>query len=886
MCYTKYIYLVGGIYENMKQTEKFFKKRSENRYFGVFLLGFLIMMIVLIPFIIRGDGIFFYYGDYNAQQMPFYNLANDAIRDGQLGWNWFTDLGTDFLSSYSFYLTGSPFFWLTVLLPRGAVIYSMPFILAVKHGLATLTAYIYIRKFVRSKASALTGALLYAFSGFQIFNIFFNHFQDVTALFPLMLIAMEENINNHRKGAFAIIVAVMALINYYFFCGQVVFLIIYYLFRMKCPDFHTSWKKFIGLWIEAIIGTAIAAVILVPAFLSIINNPRVDSRMYETEIFLYDEQVTILRVIQTFFMPSDPPAFPVLFDIGYKWASVGGYLPLIGMLGVITFMRTHRMHWATKLSYCLIICAFIPVLNSLFQAANSLYYARWFYMPILIFAMMSARTIDEEGVKIKPAVIFSVVVIAAFIVQSLMPIQVLDENTVLYFSFPNDIGYFFITVCIALFSLLIAGYLFDLKKRGKPYEMAMLCTTVVFCLGLTFTTMYYGAVVKGDEKSNYKQYAIDAGDDVYEKVSEDNFFRIDISTDCDNYPMFWKLPNIRAFQSVVSPSIMEFYNANKINRFEASKPPLDDFSLRGLLSVKYYYREKNEDMKYASGVSEDGKRSFKERRGNVAILDALGKKYSHEMYPNDVNITEALPGFEYVGENDFYEIYENKLYIPMGIGYDKYMAEDKADELDSLQHEGVLMKALVLSDEQIEKYADILTEVEFKADEEFSEEEYMEICKEKQEKCSQSFKYDSYGFTSEIELEKPQLVFYSVPYSTGWSAEVNGKAVDIEKVDNGLMAVRGESGKNTIIFHYESPGLKHGLIISVSALAVLILYILICRRFRGKEKEYGITHTYDYVSQGDSMSTKEFYDVVIGEGVKADENEKNSKDKEVKKAKS
>jgi hypothetical protein len=50
--------------------------------------------------------------------MPFYNLANDAVREGQFGWNWYTDLGTEFISSYSFYLLGSPFFWLTVLLPR------------------------------------------------------------------------------------------------------------------------------------------------------------------------------------------------------------------------------------------------------------------------------------------------------------------------------------------------------------------------------------------------------------------------------------------------------------------------------------------------------------------------------------------------------------------------------------------------------------------------------------------------------------------------------------------------------------------------------------------------------------------------------------------------
>lgn len=164
---------------------------SKEKYLTAFLLGFGCLFISIVPIMISNRGYFIYSGDYNAQQIPFYNMANDTVRSGgAFGWNWLTDLGSDFLTSYSFYLSGSPFFWLTTILPRGLVTFSMPVLLAVKHGLASLTAYAYIRRFVRSKEASLVGALLYACSGFQAFNIFFNHFQDVTAFFPLMLIAM------------------------------------------------------------------------------------------------------------------------------------------------------------------------------------------------------------------------------------------------------------------------------------------------------------------------------------------------------------------------------------------------------------------------------------------------------------------------------------------------------------------------------------------------------------------------------------------------------------------------------------------------------------------------------------------------------------------------
>lgn len=830
----------------MQATNYRISKYSKDRYFLVFLLGFAVMMVTLIPFMICEKGRFIYYGDYNAQQIPFYSLVNDAVRSGQFGWNWYTDLGTDLLSSYSFYLTGSPFFWLTVLLPRGAVTYAMPFLLALKHGIATLTAYIYIRRFVRGKQSALTGALLYAFSGFQIYNIFFNHFQDVTAFFPLMLIAMEENINNHRKGAFAFTVALMACINYYFFCGQAVFLVIYYLFRMKCPDFHTSWKKFFLLCFEAVIGTAVAGAILLPSFLLVINNTRVSDPLFGTDALIYKDSTVIPRIIQTFFMPSDPPAFPILFDSDYeKWASIGGYFPLFGMIGVITFMRTHRKHWATRISYFLIICAMIPILNCLFQAANGYYYARWFYMPILLFAMMTSRTIDEEGVKIKPAMIISIAMLALFIFQSLMPIQLRDGG-LLYLSVPSDIKYFWITMCIALFSLMIVGYLFDLKNRGKSYGHAMVWTTAVFCVGLIFTTTLYNAV--SPEKANeYIDSAIDGGSEVYENLSEDNFFRVDMSNSVDNYPMFWQLPSIRAFQSVVEPSIMKFYQAIDMDRAVASRPDPDHYTLRGLFSVKYYYRQKTNDMRFASGIpessSEKKNNSFANLLGDKIVNNAIEVKEASQM-----NIPEEMPGFEYVGENEYFEIYENKLYIPMGMGFSKYVSESTLESRSKKIREKLLMNALILSDEQIEKYSDILTEVPEADLSGLNKTDYREFCEERLKNCSSSFTFDSYGFKSVIDLDSPQLVFFSVPYSKGWTAEVNGKPADIEKVSYGFMAVKADSGNNTIEFHYETPGLKHGIMITGAALLILIMYLLICRRFRGKEKEFGFAHTYDYTS--------------------------------------
>ena len=812
----------------------------KEKYLSAFLIGFFTLLVTTLPMMITERGYFIYFGDFNAQQIPFYSLANDTVRSGSFGWNWFTDLGSDFMTSYSFYLFGSPFFWLSTLLPRWLVLYSLPFLLAIKHGMASLTAYIYIRRFVRGKNAALTGALLYAFSGFQVYNIFFNHFQDVTAFFPLMLIAMEENINCRRKGVFALSVALMACINYYFFAGQAVFLVLYYLFRMRCADFHTSWKKFFLLIFEAVIGSCMAAFIILPSAMALMGNYRISEHAYGLDMIAYNDKSLIPRIIQTFFMPSDPPAYPNLLRSDYeKWASIGGYLPLFSMVGVLTFLRMHKKHWATRLLACCGIFAVIPVLNSLFQAANSYYYARWFYMPILIMAMMTAHTLDDENCDCKFGLHFCAVMLAALAVIGVLPQTPDDDKKAKLFSMPDDPLYFWLTISVAVVFLICTFFLLRRKKKGTLSTRFMVFATAAASVICILTTSLYGANTI-ESAREYISSAIEGGDDVYEKVTSDNFFRIDISEDCDNYPMIWGLPTMRAFQSVVCTSIMDFYSFIGIQRDVASRAELSNYPLRGLFSVKYYYKEKTEGCSYEELVSSSKDSS----------LDSSASSKNSAKDDEDTSrviIPDELPSFKYIGENDHFEIYENELFIPMGFGYDKYVKKSDAESKSKLQRQNVMMKALVLSDEQAEKYSDILTEYDMGNASTLSRNTYSVFCNEKRKCCSKSFTFDSRGFTSVIDLAKPQLVFFSVPYSEGWTAEVNGVPADVERVDEGFMAVRVDAGENTIVFSYDTPYLRMGIIISLCAAAVLVLYVLLFGR-RRNGRLIDIKHYYDYTS--------------------------------------
>ena len=160
------------------------------------------------------------------------------------------------MNAYSFYLYGSPFFWLSVLLPQSWLPYMMVPLLVLKFGVAGGGAFLYLRRYVKNENYAVLGACLYALSGFAVYNVFFNHFVDVVALFPYLLWALDEAIYENRHGLFAFWVAVNLLNNYFFFVGQVIFLCIYFVCKLTAKDFRLTGRKFGHLLWESVLGVA------------------------------------------------------------------------------------------------------------------------------------------------------------------------------------------------------------------------------------------------------------------------------------------------------------------------------------------------------------------------------------------------------------------------------------------------------------------------------------------------------------------------------------------------------------------------------------------------------------------------------------------------------
>ena len=116
---------------------------------------------------------------------------------------------------------------------------------------------------------------------------------------------------------------------------------------------------------------------------------------------------------------------------------------------------------------------------------------------------------------------------------------------------------------------------------------------------------------------------------------------------------------------------------------------------------------------------------------------------------------------------------------------------------------------------------------------------YSDICKQHAENSCSSFEYTDTGFKAEFSNKGTEnLLFFSVPYSDGFTAFVNGKETEIEKVNNGFMAVLVPAESECDIeFVYKTPGLSTGIIITAVSFGLLLVYASIVILLSYKKKD-------------------------------------------------
>ena len=782
--------------------EKFIKPRlltpreqDRKKFWQAVGLCALTAAIFFLPFYILDGGFFHYAGDFNSQQISFYRYMNGFVKgagypDSAFAgaphntFSWATDLGSGVMNAYSFYLYGSPFFWLSVLLPQSWLPYMMVPLLVLKFGVAGGGAYLYLRRYVKNANYAVLGACLYALSGFAVYNVFFNHFVDVVALFPYLLWALDEAIYENRHGLFAFWVAVNLLNNYFFFVGQVIFLCIYFVCKLTAKDFRLTGRKFGHLLWESVLGVAMGCLLLFPAVLSLLQNPRTIDLSSGWGFLTYAKVQQYLAILLSWILPPDSPYLTSVWSEGViKWTSMTAYLPLCSLAGAMAYWRSRKADSKKRIVAVCAVCALVPVLNSAFYALNSSYYARWYYMPTLILAAMTVNALEDPEVDLDaPARGISWIMLAA-LVFAVVPVR--DDTTETWsFGVLKNPGQFFTVLGFGLLGLMLYRYLCGVWRQDSRFVQRMTAAVLVFACA--FTMVHIGIGKFGQWHTDSDLVEQDTNALLLKNALPEGDYRIDTYKIHDNIGMWLDKSCLQYFGSTAAPSILSFYPGLGVKRDVRSEPEITNYALRGLLSVEY-------------------------------LITTPEKRESFE--------DEADEGWTYLADVDGYALYHNDNYVPMGFTYDYYVTEATYETSIKTLRSNLLLRALVLEDEDVEKYSSYLTELPDALLDDLHYDSYTQDCADRRAHSCSVFQMNNAGFHAEITLEKPNLVFFSVPYDDGFTAYVNGEKTGILRVDEGLMAVLCPAGASSIDFVYQADGLSASRVVTAVAIPVWVVYV-------------------------------------------------------------
>ena len=381
----------------------------------------------------------------------------------------------------------------------------------------------------------------------------------------------------------------------------------------------------------------------------------------------------------------------------------------------------------------------MPVLNSAFYALNSSYYARWYYMPVLILCAMTACALEAPDTDLDAPARGIGWLMVATLAFAVVPVQDTESGSWSFGVLQNP-GQFAAVFAFGLGGLLVYRFLCGRWRGQKVFARRLLAATLAFACAFSVVHIGIGKFGQWNTDSDLVEEYTNAL-----KLKEDlpaGDWRVDTYKTHDNLGLWLDKSCLQYFGSTAAPSILSFYPALGVKRDVRSEPELSNYALRGLLSVKYLLttRKHQED----------------------------------------------------------------------------FLAEATRSNL--------LMRALVLKDEDAETYSEYLQPLPEERLNDLYYDTYVEDCDARRATASRVFTMTNSGFHAEIDLTRENLVFFSVPYDDGFTAYVNGEQADIVEVDEGLMAVLCPAGTNRVDFVYQADGYSLSRTVTLAAIPVFAVY--------------------------------------------------------------
>jgi len=218
-------------------------------------------------------------------------------------WDFSIGYGSDILTTFSYYVIGDPLALSSFFVPEKYTEYLYDALVVIRFYLAGASFSAFCLSKKKGKAATLAGALTYAFCAYAVHaGIKHPFFINPMIYFPLLLIGAERVFNKKKPGFFIFMVFVSALSNFYFFYMLALGIAIYVVFRFFTFRHERVLRELgqtlLRFLLYGITGTAMSMVLFLP---------------------------TLLLFGDTLRSQAQTPAM-ILYPAGYYWNFILGYL--------------------------------------------------------------------------------------------------------------------------------------------------------------------------------------------------------------------------------------------------------------------------------------------------------------------------------------------------------------------------------------------------------------------------------------------------------------------------------------------------------------------------------------------------------------------------------
>jgi uncharacterized membrane protein YfhO len=806
--------------------------------------------------------------DLWGQFFPMFVESYNNIRDGGSPfWSWNGMLGFNVFAQSAYY-THSLFNLLFLPFAQESLQAVFHYITLLKYACCSLTFCIFLRyKYQRIDLLTVAFSLAYAFCGYMLAYISQPIVTDIVILAPIVTLGLERLIFKQKPLLYVAALFAAIYSNFYIAYSLCIFTVLYFIVTLvaeKGIDIKKALKNF---FVFSLIAGALAAFELIPVALALRDT------VSGSENSILPSGLTVTKTLTDYFSKLMPGT-----DFTLVWQVPNIFSGIISLIALPLFFLNRKFSLRKKIAYgSLIVFMLFSMTNNIFiyfwhgfHYPNQLN-GRWTFLFTLFILMIAYETILNIRYITKKQYIYALFVVFLIVagargnlnpqyLTSVAIAVVVMIVVVIYVSmFAGNLR---ILVALLLISEVFLNTVLSFRETNDnkqyvnynfpPYEnfskiddymeeaetilpegfyRQELNTFFTFDAGQLFDykgITYYGSVMSKFAYNFFKSLGLD----VYTQ---------NISTIyTPNYPIVNSLLNIRFIinhTDLTTPiGFEEYYDGKNYKIFE-NKYTLPLAFIADSNATEFTFDESQ--SKY--------------QQQNALFNAVIGKEVDPytTFKPSDVIVGNAKigTGQEFnSGERDktYYLRTDSDKMVTVDYKYTVtqngyYMAKHgmKAGALGVIVN-GINTKTIESNDETpfldigyLNAGDDVILHFEsngigfglFSMDlSVFDEERFAKYINQLKEHSAEIISATDTKIV--MELDRSGLVYTSVPAVDGWKVKVNGKTVKSQKIGGYLLAFNLTEQTNRIELTYRLPGLLIGIIISVTALLLLILYIV------------------------------------------------------------